>query len=100
MARSWQRDRMTAMLDCGAQTVGDLIEGLIIIFRSHIEYKQSDGGLNILKSSVRNLSELIFFMPRHSKNGGGALDVTPVCVCVCADVRPSVIKIWCPLNNF
>ena len=35
-----------------------------------------------------------FLCPRHSKNGGGALSVTPVCV------RPSVIKIWCPLNNF
>jgi len=31
-------------------------------------------------------------MPRHSKNGRGALSVTPV--------RASVIKIWCPLNNF
>jgi len=30
--------------------------------------------------------------PRHSKNGGGALSVPPV--------RPSVIKVWCPLNNF
>jgi len=36
------------------------------------------------------------FMPRHSKNGGGALSVTPVRACV----RASVIKIWCPLNNF
>jgi len=33
-----------------------------------------------------------FLCPRHLKNGGGALSVTPVC--------PSVIKIWCPLNNF
>jgi len=32
--------------------------------------------------------------PRHSKNGGGALCVTPVRACV----RPS--EIWCPLNNF
>jgi len=36
------------------------------------------------------------YAPRHSKNGGGALSVTPVRACV----RPSVIKIWCPLNNF
>ena len=33
-----------------------------------------------------------FLCPRHSKNGGGALSVTPVRACV--------IKIWCPLNNF
>jgi len=39
-------------------------------------------------------------MLRHSKNGGGALSVTPVRASVCASVRPSVIKIWCPLNNF
>jgi len=32
----------------------------------------------------------------HSKNGGGVLSVTPVRACV----RPSVIKIWWPLNNF
>jgi len=42
-------------------------------------------------------AENIFFLcPRHSKNGGGALSVTPVR----ASVRPSVIKSWCPLNNF
>ena len=40
------------------------------------------------------------FMPHHSKNGGGALSVTPVRACVRACVRPSVFKIWCPLNNF
>ena len=37
-------------------------------------------------------------------NGGGALSVTPVRACVGTDVRacvrPSVIKIQCPLNNF
>jgi len=37
----------------------------------------------------------VFLCPRHSKNGGGALSVTPVRACI----RPSVIKIWCPLNN-
>ena len=37
-----------------------------------------------------------FLCPRHSKNGGGALRVTPVC----ASVRASVIKSWCLLNNF
>jgi len=37
-----------------------------------------------------------FLCPCHLKNGGGALSVTSVCACV----RPSVIKIWCPLNNF
>ena len=37
-----------------------------------------------------------FLCPRHSKTGGGALSVTPVR----ASVRPSVIKIWCLLNNF
>jgi len=46
----------------------------------------------------------VFLCPRHSKNGGGALSVTPVHVCVRACVRlffcPSIIKIWCPLNNF
>jgi len=44
----------------------------------------------------------IFLCPRHSKNGGGALSVTPVRASVRASVcvRPSVIKIWCPLNNF
>ena len=31
-----------------------------------------------------------FLCPRHSKNGGGALSVTPVRACV----RLSVIKIW------
>jgi len=40
--------------------------------------------------------KMLFLCPRHSKNGGGALRVTPVRPCV----RPSVIKIWCPLNNF
>ena len=33
---------------------------------------------------------------QRMKNGGGALSVTPVR----ASVRASVIKIWCPLNNF
>jgi len=42
-----------------------------------------------------------FLCPRHSKNGGGALSVTlSVRVFVRASVRPSVIKIKCPLNNF
>ena len=40
----------------------------------------------------------------HSKNGGGALSVTPVRAFVRSSVRtsvrPSAIKIWCPLNNF
>jgi len=43
---------------------------------------------------------LIFLCPRHSKNGGGALSVTPVRAFVRPCVRPSIIKIWCPLNNF
>jgi len=51
-----------------------------------------------------NSSRYSFVCPRHSKNGGGALSVTPVCVfvsaCVRPSVRPSVIKIWCRLNNF
>jgi len=47
-----------------------------------------------------NLLGITFLCPRHSKNGGGALSVTPVRACVCPCVRPSVIKIWCPLNNF
>jgi len=38
----------------------------------------------------------VFLCPRHSKYSGGALSVTPVR----PSVRPSVIKIWCPLNNF
>ena len=42
----------------------------------------------------------LLLCPRHSKNGGGALSVTPVRACVLSSVRPSVIKIWCPLNNF
>jgi len=41
-----------------------------------------------------------FLCPRHSKNGGGALSVTPVRAFVRPSVRPSVIKIWCLLNNF
>ena len=32
----------------------------------------------------------LFLCPRHSKNGGGALSVTPVRACVRACVRPSV----------
>ena len=42
----------------------------------------------------------VFLCPRHSKNGGGALSVTPVRAFVRPSVRPSIIKIWCPLNNF
>jgi len=41
-----------------------------------------------------------YLCPRHSKNGGGALSVTPVRVFVRPFVCPSVIQIWCPLNNF
>jgi len=45
-----------------------------------------------------------FLCPGHSKNGGGALSVTPVRACVRAlvraSVRPSDIKIWCPLDIF
>ena len=38
----------------------------------------------------KNLSGIVNFLcPRHLKNGGGALSVTPVCACV----RPSIIKI-------
>ena len=37
--------------------------------------------------------EDVFLCPRHSKNGGGALSVTPVRAFVRASVRPSVIKI-------
>jgi len=33
-------------------------------------------------------------MPRNSKNGGGALSVTPVRATVCES------EIWCLLNNF
>ena len=41
---------------------------------------------------------LIWFLcPRHSKNGGGALSVTPVRACVRAFVRPSVVR---PLSKF
>jgi len=36
----------------------------------------------------------IFLCPRYSKNGGGALSVTPVRVCVRVCMRLSVIKIW------
>jgi len=43
---------------------------------------------------------MLFLCLRHSKNGGGALIVTPVRACVRPSVRPSVIKNWCPLNNF
>jgi len=42
---------------------------------------------------------MLFLCPRHSKNGGGALSVTPVRSCVRASVRPSVIKSWCPLKD-
>jgi len=38
----------------------------------------------------------LLLCPRHSKNGGGAFSVTHVRV----SVRPSLIKNWCPLNNF
>ena len=51
-------------------------------------------------SAVRRLSCVNFLCPRHSKNCGGALSVTPVRSCVRSCVRPSVIKIWYPLNNF
>jgi len=37
-----------------------------------------------------------FLCPRHSKNGGGALSVTPVSACVRASVRASVR----PLSKF
>jgi len=36
------------------------------------------------------LPSLTFLCPRHSKNGGGALSVTPVRACVRPFVRPSV----------
>jgi len=44
----------------------------------------------------------LFLCPRHSKNGGGALSVTPVHAFVRAFVRPFVrpSEIWCPLSNF
>jgi len=45
-------------------------------------------------------SNFTFLCPRHSKNGGGALSVTPVRAFVRAFVRPSVIKRWCPVNYF
>ena len=40
--------------------------------------------------------DAIFLCPRQSKNGGGALSVTPVRACVRSCVRPSVR----PLSNF
>ena len=41
-------------------------------------------------SLLRLPSKLAFLCPRHSKNSGGALSVTPVCACVCPSVCPSV----------
>jgi len=61
----------------------------ISVFRP-IRFVKGTGQKDILSSLKR------FLCPRHSKNGGGALSVTPVR----ASVRPSVIKIWCPPNNF
>jgi len=45
-------------------------------------------------------TQVEFECTRHSKNGEGALSFTPVRACVRPCVRPSVIKMWCPLNNF
>ena len=42
------------------------------------------------------LSETLLLCPLYSKNGGGALSVTPVG----RSIRPSVVKNWCLLNNF
>jgi len=47
-------------------------------------------------AQLKKVDMAFFLCPLHSKNGGGALSVTPVR----ASVRLSVIKIWCPLNNF
>jgi len=75
------------------------------------ELKSTMGGIGALTvfASNNTIEWVIkfpqtFLCPRHSKNGGGALSVTPVRAFVCSfvrlSVRPSVIKIWCPLNNF
>ena len=44
----------------------------------------------ILLCIITDLRVTAFLCPRHSKNGGGALSVTPVRACVRASVRPSV----------
>ena len=60
-------------------------------YSSHVQYGTNKGTQTCMLISVR-------------QNGGGALSVTPVrafvLAFVCSCVRPSVIKIWCPLNNF
>ena len=53
-------------------------------------------GLTLWVHLVYFSNSKVILCPRHLKNGGGALSVTPVRPCV----RPYVIKIWCPLNNF
>jgi len=77
-------------------------------------YTQNNDNLTIVLGNAVYLLYLFFCLsnilpgdktgsllcPRHSKNGGGALSVTPVRASVRACVRPSVIKIWCSLNNF
>jgi len=46
----------------------------------------------MVKTGSVNSPKISYLCPRHSKNGGGALSVTPVrasvCASVCASVRP------------
>jgi len=49
-----------------------------------------------VSSSFLQDTQPIFLCPRHSKNGGGALSVTPVRACVRSCVRPCVR----PLSKF
>jgi len=51
---------------------------------------------NIVFIMVSSPSTPLFLCPRHSKNGGGTLSVTPVRACVRASVLASV----CPLSKF
>jgi len=50
--------------------------------------------INFLFVYIVLLCTLLFLCPRHSKNGGGALSVTPVRACVCPkfDVRSKTFK--------
>jgi len=50
-------------------------------------------------SRLRKAPDIVVFYAPATKNGERALSVTPVRSCVRPYVRPSVIKIWCPLNN-
>jgi len=89
--KKWQRDKHVEMYNQSnvLSHTHSRLPSVLDILACFVEFYS-----NI--PNAMGLHSRSFFIPRHSKNGGGALSVTPVR----ASVRPSVIKIWRPLNNF